>query len=154
MHFTHCTHLTTLGERGIMLKFGFQIHEIISPTVNSIRWCMQVYVGVGVAIGPVWLGPNDLHPRDVLGVPSHWLNSTKAQLKGITQTITLTLSRPVGFLTHLYQAPSWEAQTPPFLRLWCDGVGNRHPPAPLADSIFEYMEFRKVYSSFVLHRIC
>ena len=33
--------------------------------------------------------------------------------------------RPVGCLTPWYQAPSWEAQTSHFLRLWCDAVGNR-----------------------------
>ncbi len=26
----------------ITLKVGFQLHEIISPTANRMRWCMRV----------------------------------------------------------------------------------------------------------------
>ncbi len=33
---------------GGRLKVGFQSLKILSPTASWIRWCMQVYVGVGV----------------------------------------------------------------------------------------------------------
>ncbi len=33
---------------GIRFKVCFQTVEIISPTANWIRWCMQAYAGVGV----------------------------------------------------------------------------------------------------------
>ena len=65
------------------------------------------------------MGPNDLHPA----VPGHRLNSTTGEQKGITQTIILTPSRPVGGLTQWCQAPTQEAYTSEFLRLWCDAVG-------------------------------
>ena len=38
--------ITQGGE--IWLKVGFRPLEIIAPTGNGIRWCMQVYASVGV----------------------------------------------------------------------------------------------------------
>ncbi len=65
---------------------------------------------------------------DNLWVPSHHrFNSATGEQKGITETIILTPSRPVGCLTHQYQAPSREVQISHFLRLWCDAVGDQTP---------------------------
>ncbi len=94
-------------------------------------WSYQrLQVGFG---GPCWCkcgelswlflcGPNVLR-LTVLGGLAYGLNVATGH-----SDHKLNHSRPVGRITHKCEAPSWEAQTSQFLRLWCDAVWDR-PPA-------------------------
>ena len=90
---------------GVRLKVGHHPLKVISPTASWIRWRMQVYAGVcGDLMWTCLVWANDLR-LTVFGVPSHRLNSATGEQKGVSQTIALTPSLPVGCLTHLCQAP-------------------------------------------------
>ncbi len=86
-----------LGGGWIRLIVGFQPLMVISPTESWIRWCMQVYVCELMWTCLVWAEGST---PDSFWVPNHRFNSATGEQKGITQTIVLTPSRPVGCLTH------------------------------------------------------
>ncbi len=62
------------GGGGVRLEIGFQPFMAISPTASWIwiRWCMQVYVGIGVGsqFGPVLLWAERSVPDSFWGAKS------------------------------------------------------------------------------------
>ncbi len=63
-------------------------------------YALQVSVGVGMVSIWTCLVWAERSTPGSFWVPRHSLNSTTGGQKGITQTITLTLSQPVACLTH------------------------------------------------------
>ncbi len=72
------------GGGWVRLIVGFQPLMVISPTASWIRWCMQVYACELIRTCLV-LG-RTIYARQ-FWLPSHQLNSTTDEQKGITQTI-------------------------------------------------------------------
>ncbi len=108
-----------------------QAYSRLSTTHGHITDCKLdsvVYAGVCVVIqcGPVLFGPNDLPPT-VFRCQATDSIPPQVSRNELLRPFILTPSPPVGCLTHYCQAPSWEAQTSHFLRLWCDTVGDRTP---------------------------
>ncbi len=68
-----------------------------------------------------------IYPGQFFGCQASDLIPPQVSRKKSLRPFILTPSRPVGCLTRYCQAPSWEAQTSHFWRLWCDAVGDWTP---------------------------
>ncbi len=60
-------------------------------------------------------------------VPSHRFNSATGEQKGITQTIYTDSEPPSRLPISLMPSAKVRSANLPFLRLWCDAVGDRTP---------------------------
>ncbi len=106
---------------------------VISPTASWIRWCMQVYAW-WFNLDLSCLG-RTIYDRQ-FWVPSQRFNSATGEQKGITQTIYIDSGPPSRMPNSLMPSAKLRSANLPFLRLWCDAVGDRPwPPAPRADAL-------------------
>ncbi len=97
---------------------------VISPTATWIRWCMQVHACELMWTCFVWA---ERSMPESFWVPSHRFNSATGEQKRITQTIYTDSEQPSRMPNSLMASAKLRSANLPFLRLWCDAVGDRTP---------------------------
>ncbi len=105
-------------------------------SVVYAQWCMCMCVSYPCYHGYVQMWAclvwAERSTPDSFWVPSHRFNSATGEQKGITRSIYADSEPPSRMPNSLMPSAKLRSANLPFLRLWCDAVGDRTPASRIA----------------------